>query len=79
MLNNKLDVKLITIEKPIAVNLCEKTEEVKDISINYTYTDQGRQMMILDIGALVSVAGVPWVKQYLKEFGLEIENMKSVE
>ena len=36
-------------------------------------------MMILDVGALVSVAGVPWMKQYLKEFGLEIENMKSVE
>ena len=26
--------------------------------INYTYTDQGRQMMILDLGAPVSVAGV---------------------
>ena len=35
-------------------------------------------MMILDIGAPVSVAGVPWMKQYLKEFGLEIENMNSV-
>ena len=65
MLNNKLDVKLITIEKLIAFNLCEKTEEVKDISINYTYTDQGRQMIILDIGAPVSVAGVPRMKQYL--------------
>ena len=66
MLNNKLDVKLITIEKPIAFNLCEKTEEVKDILINYTYTDQGRQMMILDIGAPVSVAGIPWMKQYFQ-------------
>ena len=46
--------------------------------INYTYTDLGRQMMILDIGAPVSVAGVPWMKQYLAEFDLEIENMKSV-
>ena len=36
-------------------------------------------MIILDIGAPVSVAGVPWMKQYLKEFGLEIENMKNVE
>ena len=35
--------------------------------------------MILDIEAPVIVAGVPWMKQYLKEFGLEIENMKSIE
>ena len=41
--------------------------------------DQGRQMMILDIGAPVSVAGVLWMKQFLKEFGLEIENIKSME
>ena len=46
--------------------------------INYTYTDQGRQMMILDLGAPVSVAGVPWMNQYLAGFGLEIENLKSV-
>ena len=47
--------------------------------INYTYSDQGRQMMIIDTGAPVSVVGVPWMKQYLKEFGLEINNIKSVE
>ena len=39
MLNKKLDVKAITTEKPTAINLCEKTEEIKDISINYTYMD----------------------------------------
>ena len=38
-----------------AVNLCEKSKEVV---INYTYTDLGRQMMILDIGAQLSLAGV---------------------
>ena len=37
-----------------AVNICKASEMV----INYTYTDMGRQMMILDIGALVSVAGI---------------------
>ena len=46
--------------------------------INYTYNDLGRQMMILDIGAPVSIAGVSWMKQYLEEFNLEIEDMKSV-
>ena len=37
----------------------------------------GRQMMILDIGAPVSIAGVSWMTQYLREFGLTIEEMKS--
>ena len=46
--------------------------------MNYTYTDQGRQMMILDLGAPVSVAGVPWMNQYLAGFDLEIDNLKSV-
>ena len=34
--------------------------------------------MILDIGALVSIAGVSWMRQYLEEFDLEIGDMKSV-
>ena len=35
-------------------------------------------MMILDLETPVSIAGVPWMKQYLAGFGLEIDNMKSV-
>ena len=35
-------------------------------------------MMILDLGAPVSVAGVPWMNQYLAGFDLEIENLKGV-
>ena len=46
--------------------------------INYTYMDLGRQMMILDLGAPVSIVGVSWMKQYLEEFDLEIGDMKSV-
>ena len=46
--------------------------------INHMYTDQGQQMKILDIGAPVSIAGILWMTQYLEEFGLSIEEMKSV-
>ena len=46
--------------------------------INYTYTDQGRQMMILDLGAPVSVAGISWMNQYLAGFDMEIENLKGL-
>ena len=74
-----MDVKIVGSESAKAVNLHESTPPAEDMVINYTYTDQGRQMMILDIGAPVSVAGFPWIKQYLKEFNLEIDNMKSVE
>ena len=35
-------------------------------------------MMILDIGAPLSLAGVPWISQYVEEFGLKIEDMRSV-
>ena len=42
------------------------------------YTDLGRQMMILDLGAPVRIACVSWTKQYLEGFNLEIENMKSL-
>ena len=34
--------------------------------------------MILDIGAPVSILGIPWMMQYLAEFDLAIEDMKSV-
>ena len=70
MISKKMDVKIVGSESTKAVNLCESTPPVEDMVINYTYTDQGRQLMILDIGAPVSVAGIPWMKQYLEEFDL---------
>ena len=36
----------------------------------------GHQIMILDIGAPMSVAGIAWMMQYHKEFGRTIEEMK---
>ena len=41
------------------------------------YKEMGCQVMILDIGAPCSIAGVSWMTQYLKEFGLTIDQMKS--
>ena len=58
-----------------AVNIYE---EAKEVVINYTYTDLGRQMMIIDIGAPLSLAGMSWMTQYLEEFGLKVEDMKCV-
>merc|ERR1711867_251999 len=76
----KLDVKIMNrvLDPPAAVNLCDKVTIGEDMVINYTYTEMGREMMILDIGAPVSIAGAPWMEQYLEEFGLRIDDMKSV-
>ena len=78
----KIDVKIVETKPEAAVvNLCEEAKDIevaKEVVVNYTYTDLGRQMMILDIGAPLSLAGVSWMTQYLEEFGLRIEDMKSV-
>ena len=58
---------------PPAINLCEAPE----MRIIYTYKEMGRQVMILDLGAPCSIAGVSWLTQYLKEFGLTVDQMKS--
>ena len=71
-------MKIVNPDPPTTVNLCESAAVPEEMVINYTYTDLGRQMMILDLGAPVSIAGVSWMKQYLEEFNLEIDNMKSV-
>ena len=59
-----------------SVNLCSK--EVIEMTINYSYKDSGRQLMILDLGAPVSLAGISWMQQYLQVFGLTIQEMNSV-
>ena len=62
----KVDIKMIetkpkTSDPPAVVNLCKEVSVAEEMVINYTYTDLGRQMMILDIGASVSIAGVSWM------------------
>ena len=62
-----------------AVNLCKEVMIGEELVINHTYMDLDRQVMILDIGALVSIVGVSWMTQYLEEFDLTIDEMKLVE
>ena len=80
----KLDTKRIhevstTESSTASVNLCSQDiVEEMEMTINYTYKDSGRQLMILDLGAPVSLAGISWMEQYLQEFGLIIDQMNSV-
>ena len=62
------------------VNLCgQDIAEEMELSINYTYKDSGRQLMILDCGAPVSLAGISWMEQYLQDFDLTIDQMQSTQ
>ena len=62
-----------------SINLCnEELHEEMQLSINYTYKDSRRQLMILDCGAPVSLAGISWIEQYLQEFNLTIDQMSSI-
>ena len=36
-------------DPPAAVNICKEVSIGEEMVINYTYTDLGRQMMILDL------------------------------
>ena len=60
ILLKKVDIKMIEMRLDAAVViLCE---ESKEVMINYTYTNLGRQILILYIGAPLSLAGVSWTK-----------------
>lgn len=68
-----MDVKIINkvtteVTPATAINLCNQDDVMgEEIRINFTYIDLRRQMMILDIGAPISLADVSWMSQYLKD------------
>ena len=64
-------------EKEHNVKLCETDEIMMNEEIFVHYTDLGKQIMIVDSGSPVSLAGKDWLEQYLKEFDLEIGEMKN--
>ena len=46
-----------------SVNLCDHdVVEEMEMTINYTYKDSGRQLMILNLRAPVSLAGISWME-----------------
>ena len=56
---------------------CVTVELDEEILVNYT--EKGKQVMILDLGAPVSLAGEEWMDQYLKDHELEVGDMKTLE
>ena len=48
--------------KEMNVQLCNGYELDEEILVNYT--EKGKQVMVLDLGAPVSLAGKVWMNQY---------------
>ena len=63
--------------KELNVQLCDGFQLDKEILVNFT--EKGKQVMILDLGAPVSLAGKEWMEQYLKDHELELNEMKMSE
>merc|ERR1711867_232478 len=67
--------KLRKFAKELSINWCQNITVNEEILVNFT--EKGKQVMLLDLGAPVSVAGNEWMNQYLKDHGLEVKNLKS--
>lgn len=59
------------------VNLCDGGDFRVTEEFMINYMDLGSQVMILDMGALVSLAVIQWLEQPLGEFDLTTEEMES--
>ena len=70
-------VKIRKRAKKLNVQLCDGYELNEEKLVNYT--EKGKQVMILDLGAPVSLAGNEWMDHYLKDHGLELKDLKSSE
>ena len=55
-------IKMRKNAKEMNVQLCNGYELDEEILVNYT--EKGKQVMILDLGAPVSLAGKEWMNQY---------------
>ena len=56
----------------LGVNLCEGYNLKEELLVNYM--EKSKQVMILDIGAPVSLVGKGWIEQYLEEHEIKMEN-----
>ena len=64
------------ISEDLNVNYCEDWCEDFNEVISVNFTERGKQVMILDLGAPVSVVGEEWMDQYLRDYELELKDMK---
>ena len=70
--------KIRKISEGLNVNYTDWSEDYNEV-ISVNFTERGKQVTILDLGAPVSVAGDAWIKQYLEAQGIELRDLKTHE
>ena len=67
----------MNLAKELKINWCQNITVNEEIIVNFT--ENRKQVMILDLEAPVSVAGTEWMNKYLKDHNLELENLEVYE
>ena len=66
--------KLLNLANEVKVNWCQNITVDEEIVVHFT--ENRKHIMILDLGAPVSVAGNEWMNKYLKDYNLGLENLE---
>merc|ERR1712115_121174 len=66
--------KLVNLAKELKINWCQNITLNENIVENFT--ENRKHVMILDLGAPVSVAGTEWMHKYLKDHNLKLEKLE---
>ena len=62
--------------KELNVNWCKEYKENE--RVQGKGSEQSNQIMILDLGAPVSVSGKKWMEEYLEKHGMELQELNKV-
>ena len=62
--------------KELNVNWCKEYKENERVQVKGS--EQSNQIMILDLGAPVSVSGKKWMEEYLEKHGMELQELNKV-
>merc|ERR1712240_434197 len=68
--------KLRETVKELNVNWCREYEESEETQVKGS--EQSNQIMILDLGAPVSVSGKKWMEEYLEKHGMKLQELNKV-
>ncbi len=66
--------KVVNLAKELKINWCQNITLNEEIVVNFT--ENRKHVMILDLGAPVSVAGTEWMNKYLKDHNLKLDNLE---
>merc|ERR1712243_111404 len=62
--------------KELNVNWCREDKENEGVQVKGS--KQSNQIMILDLGAPVSVSGKKWMEEYLEKHGMKLQELNTV-